>query len=349
MNHRGLMLFFRWWVRQLVSLVPPRLLQIALEAGEVAILEIADEGFVLNARRMGKAARVSEGALKDLKQAMEAAPDLPHLRFLRIPPEQVLRKKLSLPQAARRDIKTVLGFEIDRETPFEQREVYWTYRVAPSAVKGRLDIDLILVPRDVADALVQVVRENGFAPAALDVAGEDGHAPLIWLEAPNPLRYYRLPSKPKLPMAAVYGAVAFVIALPFLVQEVRFFLADRTISALEKQAHEASRLNLAANRRVAALAFMSGSHLGEGGPLEILAATTKALPDDSFLTSFSVHDGQVTMAGSSEAAAKLIGVLTASPSFRDPVFDSAVLESDDLEKFSISAKLVTPGIPAGAP
>ena len=53
------------------------------------------------------------------------------------------------------------------------------------------------------------------------------------------------------------------------------------------------------------------------------------------------------MAGSSEAAAKLIGSLAASPAFRDPVFDSAVLqdEGDDTEKFTISAKLAAVGAP----
>jgi hypothetical protein len=69
------------------------------------------------------------------------------------------------------------------------------------------------------------------------------------------------------------------------------------------------------------------------------------LPDDSFLSSLTVHDGQITMAGSSEGAAKLIGALAASPAFRNPVFDSAVLEgeSDSLEKFTISAQLAAAG------
>jgi general secretion pathway protein L len=98
---------------------------------------------------------------------------------------------------------------------------------------------------------------------------------------------------------------------------------------------------------MAALAFMGQPNRAKGSALEILLAATRAMPDDSFLTSFDVQGGQVTMAGSSEAAAKLINALARSAAFREPVFDSAVLQSDgdDLEKFTISAKLAAAGAP----
>jgi general secretion pathway protein L len=341
------MLFFRWWIRQLAGLVPARLLQAFVEAGEAAVLEIAGDTFVLHVRRKGILARMATGPLRDLKQTLESVSNLPQLRLLRIPSAQVLRKQVSLPFAARRDLRSVLGFEIDRETPFEQAEVYWSHCLAsPGAVKGKLDVELIVVPRRAGDAMAEAAQAVGFVPAALEVANDNKRPTLLWLETPNPLRYYRLPPKARLPLTAIYGLGAALIVMPFAVQQGHFFLADRTIAALETQARAASALNQAANRRMAALAFMGQTHRGEGGALELLAATTRALPDDSFLTAFSLHDGQVTMAGSSEAAAKLIGALAASRTFRDPVFDAAVLEGDDdQEKFTISAKLASAGAP----
>jgi general secretion pathway protein L len=351
MIHRGLMLFFRWWVRQLAELVPSRLVYALAEAGEATILEVTGDRFGLSVRRRGGMAVVAEGPLADLEQTMASGLDLPALKLLRVPAAQVLRKRLTLPQAARRDLGNVLGYEIDRETPFEQAEVYWNYGTAASAVKGKLDIDLIVVPRKSGDALVAAAQAAGFIPAALEAAQEGRRSILLWLQTPNPLHYYRLPPKAKLPLAVIYGIAAAILVLPFAVQEARLFLAERTIASLKDQARAASTLNQAANRRIAALAFMNGSHLGEGGALEILAAASRALPDDSYLTSINVHDGQVTMAGSSEAAAKLIGALSASPAFRDPSFDAAVLQGDgeDLEKFTISAKLAAPSLAAGAP
>ncbi len=346
MIQRCLMLFFRWWIRQLAGLASARLLPLYVETGEAAVLEIADDAFALHVRRRGISTCVAEGALADLKPAMESVADLPELRLLRIPPQHVLRKRVSLPLAVRRDLKTVLAFEIDRETPFEQAEVYWNYSLAGQAVKDRLEVDLIVMPRRAGDILAEMAQAYGFVPAALEAAN-DGRSPtLLWLETPNLLRYFRLPARAKPYMAAVYGAAAALLIIPFAVQQGRLFLADGSIAALESQAHAASALNAAANRRMAALTFMGQAHHGDSA-LQILASATRALPDDSYLTSFSVHDGHVTMAGSSEAAAKLIGALATSRAFRDPVFDSAVLqgESDDQEKFTISARLASAGAP----
>ena len=346
MIQRCLMLFFRWWIRQLAELASARFLPLYVEAGEAAVLEIDGDVFALHIRRRGVLICVAEGALDDLKPAMERVANLPRLRLLRIAPEQVLRKRVSLPLAVRRDLKTVLGFEIDRETPFEQAEVYWNYSLTGQPAKDRLEVDLIVVPRRTGDALAETARTCGFAPAALEAVNDNRSPTLLWLETPNLLSYFRMPPKSRPYMAAIYGAAAVLLIMPFAAQQARLFFADRTIAALESQAHAASSLNLAANRRAAALTFMGQSHRGDSA-LEILAAATKALPDDSFLTAFNVHDGQVTMAGSSEAAAKLIAALAASRAFRNPVFDSAVLQSegDDLEKFTISARLASAGAP----
>jgi len=338
------MLFFRWWFRQLAGLVSARLLRVYVEAGEAAVLEIADDTFVLHVRRRGVLTRAGDGALPDLKQALEATPNLPPLRVLRIPERQVLRKRVSLPPAVRRNLKNVLGFEIDRETPFEQAEVYWTYSLASQVAKDKLEVDLIVVPRRPADSVVETARDFGFVPSALEADTETSRPAYMWLETPNPLQYFRLPPRLKPLLPAIYAAAVALLILPFAVQQARLFLADRSIAALESQARAASALNLAANRRMAALTFMGQSRHGDSA-LAILAAANRVLPDDTFLTNFSVHDGQVTMVGSSEAAANLIGVLTASHIFRDPVFDSAVIEGDSGENFTISAKLAPQGAP----
>lgn len=347
MIQRCLMSFFRWWFRQLAGLVSARLLRVYVEAGEVTVLEIADDTFVLYIRRRGVATRAGDGALPTLRQVMDAIPNLPPLRVLRVPERQVLRKRVSLPPAARRDLANVLVYEIDRETPFEEAEVYWNYSLAgQQAPKDRLDVDLVVVPRRVADLLADRARSLGYSPIAFEADNEYRRPDYMWLETPNPLQYFRLPPRARPLLPAACAVVFALLILPFAIQQARLFLADKDIAALERPARAASALSLAANRRMAALAFMGQSRHGESA-LAILAAATRTLPDDTFLTTFTVHGGQVTLAGSSEAAAKLIGALAASRSFRDPAFDSALLQSegDDLEKFTITAKLAAQGAP----
>jgi general secretion pathway protein L len=341
MIQRYILPFIRWWIGQLAGLIPVRLLQAYAEAADAAILEITGDRFVLDVRRKGVLTRAGKGALRDLKAVMNAVADLPQQRLLRIQAPLALRKSLSLPLAVRRDLKTVLGFEIDRETPFEQDEIYWDYQIAgQDAARNRLDIELVLLPRRAGDPKIEQARAAGFIPAALEIARDKGPPTLLRLAGSSLIRTPALPWRNRPLIATVCALAVAVIGTPFAIQQLQFYLADRAIARYETQARAASALNQAANRRMGALQLLGAGHTTEGGALEILLAATRAVPDDTFLSAISVHEGQVTMSGSSEAAARLIGALARSPAFRDPVFDSALTEDDGgLERFSISAKL----------
>jgi general secretion pathway protein L len=336
-------MIFRWWVEQIFDLVPASWLNTLAKSSDAAILEMdSPQHCILWVRRDGTSVRLGDGATGELRAALASVTDLPHLLLLRVAPEQALCKKLSLPMAARRDLKSLLGFEIDRETPFEQTEVYWNYVVsAQDKERGKLDLDLVIVPRQLADAAVAAARDAGFDPAALEVDIEPDRSVLLWVAAQRPVRQI-LPRRKLIPLVSVTCALAaaFVI-LSFAGQQWNLFVANRAIADLEARAHEASLLRQSANHRLAAITFFSRTHGANGSALGILTAATRTLPDDTYLTSLSVHEGRMTISGFSDSAASLIGLLAKSPSFREPAFDSPVTESadNDQEKFTISMAL----------
>ena len=335
--------FLNWWVGQLTGLLPARLLDAYVQAGDATILELSGDEFVLHAKRGARLERAGEGSVSELAQTLRSAADLPQLRLLRISEAQVLRKMLVLPYAARHDLKTALSSEIDRETPFEQSEVYWNHSVTGhDSSKSKLEVELVILPRRVGEALARTARVAGFEPAALAVGEPNGKTTLLWMDGPCRAPLPRIQPKNRKLMTAVYALGAAILLVPLAVQQVHFYFADKTIAALRTKALTASALQQAANRRVAAMEFMGRKNGANGSALKILQAVTRALPDDTFLTGLSIHSGQVTMAGSSEGAASLIKAVTKSPEFRDPVFESAVVENTDtgLENFAISAKLV---------
>jgi general secretion pathway protein L len=335
--------FFRWWVEQLADLIPASWLNMLAKSSDAAILEIDDRRrFVLWVRRDGTMARVTDGALVELRRALESVTGLPRLLLLRVAPETALCKTLSLPGAARRNLKTILGFEIDRETPFEQAEVYWNYAVAAQDERrGKLDLDLVILPRHLTDAAITTVREAGFDAAALEVDTAPDRSVLIWTTAERPIRRI-LPYEKLIPLGMVTGglAAAFVV-LSFAGQQYNLFIANRTIENLAPSAREASILQQSASHRLAAITFFSRTQ--GGSALAILTAATRTIPDDTYLTSLAVHDRWITISGYSGSAAGLIGLLAKSPSFHEPAFDSAVTESDNdnREKFTVSATLAS--------
>ena len=79
-----------------------------------------------------------------------------------------------------------------------------------------------------------------------------------------------------------------------------------------------------------------------GRPLIVLAATTRILPDDTYLTEMELRQRKLTLSGRSAGAARLIGALAADPEFRNPGFSAPVtrLEALRAELFTINAEVL---------
>jgi len=347
MIQRYIAIFFRWWVTQLVSFVPKRWLQSLAVASDAVVVSIVADRVHIWMRRDGVATDARSGQIADLQILLSSQPDIPRLALLQLKRDQGLRKTLILPKTLRRDLDATLGFEIARETPFEQTEVYWTYRISSfDASSDKIEVELVVVPRQSIDPLLQIASQAGLKISALEIDLGGPTPALIWIDTSQTTSWIS-PQRKLVPLAATAGALVIaVIVLPFALQELHLFFANRSIEAFGPQARQAAALKLAANHRLAAVQFFGRSHGANGSALSTLAAVTAALPNDTYLSSLSLHDGKLTLVGSSEAAGHVIGSLTVSSAFRDPVFDSPVVEGDDdQEKFTVSANLVQAGAP----
>ncbi len=75
--------------------------------------------------------------------------------------------------------------------------------------------------------------------------------------------------------------------------------------------------------------------------MQALAAVTDALPDDTWVTDLTLHQRQVTLAGQSHEAVRLIGRLSSETALRNPAFTAPVTcsETGRGDLFSVSAEL----------
>src|SRR5262245_53351439 len=126
--------FVSWWLAQLGALVPDIVVHALHRPADAVILGVGPGTVSLSIRSQGKVTAVAHAhatdvGMRELAEAIKTYSPRPHLLVLRLPPDRLLRKHLMLPIAARRDLKQLLGFEIERETPFTQDEVYWNYVV----------------------------------------------------------------------------------------------------------------------------------------------------------------------------------------------------------------------------
>jgi general secretion pathway protein L len=343
-------LFLEWWLERLAELLPERLLARARNI-DATIIESDRQRLALLVRRAGKTERQAElppgaAGFRRISAALAEQRGLPRFVVLSIPDADILHKRLWLPLAARGRLEGLLGFEMDRETPFARDEVYWSYSVGRQDVAaGRLEVDLVIVPRATVAPVLDAARLCGIEPAGIEVAFAPGRTMLVRLDPATALRP-RWMQRPALALVSVPCLLALVaLGVPFARQQLSLNAADRAMASLTAQAQEAAKLRQAINQHENAATFLAKERERAGSALAALALTTRAVPDDSSLTALSMRSGRLTLTGASPSAAGLVGALAKLPGFREPAFAAPVVQSDrgGLETFSISVALAPAG------
>src|SRR5205823_11063156 len=95
---------------------------------------------------------------------------------------------------------------------------------------------------------------------------------------------------------------------------------DREIAAGRATAAEAQQLRQDLDRLSSTIGLVESERDKAGRLLATLAALTRALPDDTYLTEVTMQQRKVTLSGRSAAAARLIGALSAGEGVRNVAF-----------------------------
>jgi general secretion pathway protein L len=237
----------------------------------------------------------------------------------------LLEREVTLPAATERDLDRVLGYEMDRFTPFAAGDVYWACGpVTRDRARSRISFRLSVVPKLAIAPVVEALRSAGRAPAALLVAMDGA------------LR--RLSLNPEGPVLTRHGPVAVAacacVLLAVVAAALPIVMEARALSALEARI-ERGRPALAEveglRRRIAASTAGADALLGEearlGCVLCTVALLTDLLPDDAYLTALTLRQRQVTLSGQAGDAARLIPRLSASAAVSEVAFLSPVTRS----------------------
>ena len=334
--------FLTWWRQQLLDIVPARLRQ-GSGAGNAVVIDAATPGVVtLLRRRRGADTRTAQFRLDDagdvsLRAALNGRPAGEKI-LLRPPAAAVLERSVKLPLAAERDPERVLGYDMERLTPFTADEVYWGFSVeSRDKQRGQLGVRVALVPRAAVAGLIDRLTAIGARPSLIEAPTSRGLYPIRLSHADAGTT--RISTR----MAgAILAALAFLaVASPFLRQALDMDEAQSTIADLAPRVREAEALR----DRISGAGTGGDAVASEtrrlGDMLGALAAITEILPDDSYLTEFTMRERKMTMSGLAASAPKLISALSADPRVRNPAFSSAVTRAPDgkFDVFSIKAEL----------
>lgn len=352
--------FVKWWLGELSSLVPDGLRSRLAWRPETLII-VADDPEWLLYRHGGE----RPGEVDRIRTAHETADmtreRLPRLladfeddhpeTVLCLPRRRLLVKRLQLPAAAEENLRQVLAYEMDRQTPFKAGDVYYDYRILGHDQRTReLILDLVVVPRDTLDAAIKEAESRGLAPDAVDaLAGEAAHPEIF---GANLLPSDRRPRRERktLKVNAALGAAAIVL-LALVMWQSLAIKRDR-IEALEERVAEAREAAMAVAELRGELddAVRSANFLvrkKEDHPVlvNVLRELTGLLPDDTWLTRFRLEDSEAQLYGESQSASRLIGVLDDSPMLSGANFISPVTTNTSTgdERFNLEVQILPPG------
>ncbi len=344
--------FFAWWGSQLVACLPPRWRALVEERSESLLLDLrADEMIVWRERadqviEHGRIARSLPTEAQTAEfQRLRSAIDDPGVRtVLCIPAERVLQRTLALPAAAEDNLRQVLSFEMDRQTPFKADQVYFDSRVVGRDASGRnLSVELVLLPRAQLDQEIGALPPGAAALDGVDAWRAEPGGPRRQI---NLLPQERRAQRRDLRLPLNLGLAALAVIL--LVINMDESLANRT-AALEAMRAEVEKSNaearqVAALRKTLADSIEGANFLGDkkrNSPLTValLDDLSRRLPEDTYLERLQIEGGVAQLQGQAKEAAKLISLLAASECFGDPRLQGQIQPDarTGKERFQITA------------
>ena len=265
-------------------------------------------------------------------------------RWLLLPGRGGLRRRLSLPAAAADRLREVLGFEIDRQTPFTLAEVYYDARVLGRRGDGQIDAELVVVPRSILENALTALGEPLVATlAGVDMADAEG-LPLGVNLLPGAQRRRR--RDPRAVWNSALGVVALV-ALGAGLWQIRHN-REAAADALEIEAKRRSQqaLKVSAEKKqlvdlVEGLRFLQQTRNGRPSTVEVLDELSRRLPDSTYVERVSIEGERILIVGLSSEAARLVERLQGSKLWHSMNLTGALMpdQGKGRDRFNLEAKL----------
>jgi len=347
---RGVETFWSWWISELRGMLPPSVRRVLMPRAQRLYLELDGTDVVMS---QGTAQNKEELTRYTLEQA-DAAPlklsavDEMHRHarelVLCLPGDKVLTRSLTLPLAAEENLREVLSFEMDRQTPFTAEQVYYDFSVvARSSAERTLTVDLVLATRRMLDELLARLDHRGLHPDLVTInCGEGGgFAAVNLLPVENRQRKAVTPQLVNLALGALAVLLLVsAVSLPLLNKRHKIQALKPLLETASAKAEEAHRLRKEVDQLAANSRFLIDKKQSSLPVLQVMDELTRILPDDTWITRLDIKESGLEIRGQSSSAAALIPLIESSSILQNPRFRSPVTQipRSNVERFHLSAE-----------
>lgn len=222
-------------------------------------------------------------------------------QVLMLGPDAVLQQRLQLPLAAARNLTAVVGYELDRYTPFAAEQLYFVAR-QERRTSSHLEVTLVAILRERLDQILSDCAALGLHPHRVDVVG-------LGIDLlPVPLRPRQRPgANVQRSLPWLCGALLIGAMLLWLNDRQRVLdVMHATVQEQKKQVAQVHALRQQLLNTRGAAQYLTQRKLAQPPLAALLNDLTTCLPADTWLDQLDVRADQVTFSGQSAKASGLI-------------------------------------------
>ena len=326
----GAQRFLYWWGGQLLALVPRPIMRLVRGADSRLMIDFSITPATVHRIEGGR-----EGERRTIAPDMSAV-EIGEIMsrcgrhrevHLRLAAGRGLCRRVELPLAAEENLDEVLGFEMERLTPFTREEVLFGHDIVErNRETGSIVVDLKVAPNRVIEEARSRLPDTAGPIGRIEVVGRKAGDPVIHIDLPRPPsssgRWHH-----KLNAAL---ALTLLVLAGLWVHRQESASAD-VLAALEAREDELRgdvdstlALQVDVDRMLASRTLLHEKRKASPLVVALLDDITARLPDHSWLTMARLSRGEIQVTGYSAAVPELVSAFMASPMFSGVTFDSPV-------------------------
>jgi general secretion pathway protein L len=267
---------------------------------------------------------------------------------IRLGTDQVFERHFLLPPEAKSALPEIIAQNLTRKTPFKLAEVYHDFDAA-AAHDGKIEITQWVMRRSVVAEFIAKLRlapsDVGFVTADAATPGRSPAFLRLCQDRSNRAEWTRIAS---VVLLGSYAALAIaLVGSRLYCQQLALDDLDTRLASLAPKAQQIRTLVADFERAQSVVIGVRLRKQNAVGLLDLWEEATRVMPHDTWLTELRLieatekHEPRVVMIGFSTAAARLVGVVDASPLLADAALTTPIARDnqEERERFSIEATL----------
>ncbi len=336
--------FWRWWRDGLLGWLPRGVRGKLLGSRRQLIIKPHADGLALFRQENGDPEALAQHSWavldrETLRKLIRV--ERPAAIILQMPADRALARSVMLPMAAAANLRQVLGYEMDRLTPFSASQLYYDALILERyPEQRRIRVDLSALPRTEVDAILETLAALGVAPDGVEVTG--GRPGINLLPAEKRPQRGVWPRRLQSMLIVISLSLALAATLLPLWQYRTLVIGlQKQVNILQQESGQVLTLREQLEKAVESSRFLLQKKQDRMPIIELLRELTAILPDNTWLERLQIKGDTLQLIGQSSSASALVSVIEESKLLNGAAFASPITNDrrTGKERFVLGARV----------